>query len=120
MVRLLLDRFVSIVYYKTTEVLCLHRLKGEQKLRAEVSDISIKHGLVFTLNLSDTFPYSGEVDFLKRRLLKPLISGQGRNQSTLYVNRIEFTDGGLKLVFVEQPKVEVYVAAHFNDDRIIE
>lgn len=86
-------------------------------MKATVTDVHDSHGLVFTLNLEKSGTLEDEViDFLNKNL-KSLISGEYRNGSTFYINRIELTPEGCSLVFVEQSKVLATVDHHWNSDR---
>jgi len=73
------------------------------QVKATVSNVHDSHGLVFDLNLEKSGRNDEAIHFLQKNL-KPLISGEYRNRSTLYVNRIIITETGVKLTFVEQNK----------------
>lgn len=86
-------------------------------MEAKIEDVHDSHGLVFTLNLEKSgTPDDAVIEFLNKKL-KPLVSGEACNESTLYVSRIKLTPEGCKLTLVEQGKVLAMVDNHWNSDR---
>ena len=83
-------------------------------MKVSISDKLQGHGTVFTLNLDRNCQADNDVLGFLRRALKPLIEGEYRNQSTLYVHSIELTPNGCSLKLVEQSKLRAQVDHRWN------
>ena len=106
-----LDKFLLIIY--TISQIRFFE-KKEKNMKVSISGKSQSHGTIFILNLDGNCEADNKALRFLKRVLKPLIKGNYRNRSTLYVHSIELTPNGCSLQLVEQSKLRAQVDHRWN------